>query len=67
MACCVIMSTVGLDPTKGYTIKDLWTKETTGTAYEREISRNVPAHGVVVLRIKGVSLPYNLFQYKGKK
>lgn len=61
------LDSVGLNPTKGYTIKDLWSKETTGTAYEREISRNVPAHGVVVLRIKGTSLPYNLFQYKDKK
>ncbi len=61
------LDSVGLNPAKGYTIKDLWSKETTGTAYEQEISRNVPAHGVVVLHLKGVSLPFNLFQFKDKK
>lgn len=31
------------------------------------ISRNVPAHGIVVLRINGKVKPYNVFQYKGER
>ncbi len=58
------LSAVGLDASKGYTIRDLWTKESFSTSQEKEIIREVVGHGVVVLEIKGVSLPYNVFQYK---
>lgn len=56
------MKTLGLNSAKGYTIRDLWTKESFATSFVSEVSRMVPAHGVVVLRIKGVSLPFNVFQ-----
>jgi hypothetical protein len=61
------IDSVGLNPTMGYVIKDLWTKETFAASKEPKISRNVQPHGVVVLRIKGEALPYNFFQYDNKK
>ena len=58
---------VGLDSSAGYTIKDLWSKEEFKTSTNKEIVREVPPHGVVVLKIKGKSIPYNVFQYKDKE
>ena len=57
----------GLNSVKGYTIKDLWTKETFDTSFDVNISREVPPHGVVVLEISGTALPYNIFQYKAPR
>ena len=61
------LKSVGLDASKEYAIKDLWTKETTSPSTQGDITREVVAHGIVVLRIKGESLPYNVFQYKDKE
>ena len=58
---------VGLDPSKGYTMKDLWTKKEYPLSRNKEVSMTVPAHGIVVLKINGASLPFNVFQYKDKK
>lgn len=58
------LKSVGLDASIGYTAKDLWTKETYPLSTEQEITREIPGHGVVVLRLKGKSLPFNVFQYK---
>lgn len=58
---------VGINVSKGYTIKDLWTKKIVDTSHEQTVSREVPGHGVVVLKLKGISLPYNVFQYGDKK
>ena len=55
---------VGIDAAKGYTMKDLWSKETFDVSIATEVVREVPSHGVVVLKIKGKSLPFNVFQYK---
>lgn len=55
---------VGIEATKGYIMKDLWSKETFDSATDLEVLRQVPAHGVVVLKIKGASIPFNVFQYK---
>lgn len=60
------LESVGLNASKGYTIKDLWTNEVYQRATQQEIAREVPSHGVVALRIKGESLPFNIFQYKDK-
>lgn len=60
------LDAVSLDAKAGYTIKDLWSKETFKTSNLNEVVREVPAHGVVVLKIKGKSIPYNVFQYKDK-
>jgi hypothetical protein len=61
------LNSVGLDASKGYTAKDLWTKEIYPLSSQQEIIRKVPSHGVFVLKIKGKSLPFNVFQYKEKK
>ena len=58
---------VGLDASAGYTMTDLWSKEAFDSATNSEVTRDVPAHGVVVLKIKGTSIPFNVFQYKDKK
>jgi hypothetical protein len=55
---------VGVEASKGYIMKDLWSKETFDSATDLEVLRQVPAHGVVVLKIKGASIPFNVFQYK---
>ena len=61
------LASVGLDASKGYVINDLWTKEKYPLSTQKEVKREVVGHGIVVLKIKGVSLPYNVFQYKDKK
>ena len=58
---------VGLDASTGYTMTDLWSKETYELTTKHEVIREVPGHGVVVLKIKGTSIPFNVFQYKDKK
>ncbi|NLZ94935.1 MAG: glycoside hydrolase family 27 protein [Bacteroidales bacterium] len=55
---------VGLDASAGYTMQDLWSEETYDYATDSEVMREVPSHGVVVLQIKGTSIPFNVFQYK---
>ena len=62
-----MLEQVGLDASAGYTMKDLWSKETYKSTTNSEVMCEVPAHGVVVLRIKGTSIPFNVFQYKDKK
>ncbi|MBZ0242663.1 MAG: hypothetical protein K8F24_05570, partial [Bacteroidales bacterium] len=61
------LESVGLDAAKSYVVKDLWSKEQFPLSTENELSRTIPSHGVVVLQIKGKSLPYNVFQYKDKE
>lgn len=61
-----LLKNIGIDATKGYRAKDLWTKETFDESYNASLSRLVPAHGVVVLKIIGTSLPFNVFQYDDK-
>jgi len=58
------LESVGLNASEGYRIKDLWTKETYPLSKQEEITRTIVGHGVVVLIIKGESLPFNVFQYK---
>lgn len=58
---------VGLDARAGYTASDLWTKEDFALSFSPELSREVAAHGVVVLKLKGTSLPYNIFQLGDKE
>lgn len=59
------LESVSINASKGYKIKDLWTKEFFNISYDDKISREVPPHGIIVLKIIGESLPYNIFQYKG--
>lgn len=60
------LRSVGINPAKGYITKDLWTKETFKRSYDSTLTKSVAPHGVVVLKIAGTSLPYNIFQYKSK-
>ncbi|MCF3112210.1 glycoside hydrolase family 27 protein [Niabella sp. CC-SYL272] len=55
---------LGIEAGKGYTMRDVWSKKAYARSTRKEQSFEVPAHGVVVLRIKGTSIPYNVFQYK---
>lgn len=61
------LESIGLDASREYTIKDLWTKETFPLSAQKEVKKEVVGHGVVVLQIKGTSLPFNVFQYKDKE
>lgn len=60
------LETIGLKAAAAYTAKDLWTKENFASTTHQTIKRRVPAHGFVVLEIKGKALPYNVFQYKSE-
>ncbi len=61
------LNDVGLNPSNGYTMRDLWTKETYANSFNQTVERQVAPHGVVVLEIKGTTLPFNVFQFKDKK
>lgn len=63
----VKVNDIGLEAAKGYTEKDLWTKDTFSTSFKESITKEVPSHGVVVLTLKGTSMPFNVFQFKDKK
>ena len=58
------LNKVGLDASAGYTMDDLWSKEKYASSVDRKVVREVPSHGVVVLKIKGTSIPFNVFQFK---
>lgn len=62
------LETIGLKAAASYTVKDLWTKEIDASTTQETITKIVPAHGIVVLEIKGKgkALPYNVFQYKSE-
>ena len=60
------METVAIDASKGYTAKDLWSKKIYPSSYNQSLSFEVDSHDIIVLKIKGKSLPYNIFQYKNK-
>jgi hypothetical protein len=60
------LETIGLKAAAAYTVKDLWTKENFASTTHETIKRMVPAHGIVVLEIKGKALPFNVFQYKSE-
>lgn len=55
--------TVGLDGEAGYTARELWLKKDYPSSRDTIISFDVPSHGVVVLKLKGKSLPFNVFQF----
>lgn len=61
------LEAVGIDAVNGYTMKDLWSKKIYSKSIRDSVTIEVPKHGIVVLKIKGKSLPFNVFQYKDKK
>ena len=54
---------LGLDASPGCTMRDVWVKKDFVRSTATKVSMQVPSHGVVVLRMKGVSRPFNVFQY----
>lgn len=60
------LNAIGLIPDKGYTARDLWTKESFGTSTDSLLVREIQPHGVVVLQLKGTSKPFNFFQSADK-
>ena len=61
------MDALGIDVSKGYALRDLWEKKDFETSNNEEVSFEVLAHGVVVLKITGTAKPFNVFQYKKKE
>ena len=57
------LDSVGINASKGYTMRDLWEKKDYEISKNEKVNSIVPAHGVVVLKITGTSLPFNVFQY----
>ena len=60
------LETVGIDASKGYRVHDLWSKKDYEPSADSELSFEVPGHAVVVLKITGTNIPYNVFQYQDK-
>lgn len=58
------LSSIGIKSSAGYTLRDIWKQKDYGTSTAEIISKEVPGHGIVVLRIKGTAKPFNVFQYK---
>ncbi|MEA1875918.1 MAG: glycoside hydrolase family 27 protein [Bacteroidota bacterium] len=58
------LDSLGIDVTKDYAIRDLWLKKDYETSINEEMNFEVPAHGVVVLKISGTAKPFNVFQFK---
>lgn len=61
------LDSIGINNAKGYVTRDLWSKETPSTSFDGSITKKVPPHGAVVLKIIGESLPFNFFQQNDKK
>ena len=58
------VDSVGINVAKGYSYRDIWAKKDYVKTNKKSLSFSVPSHGVVVLKIDGVSKPFNVFQNK---
>ncbi|MND46155.1 Alpha-galactosidase A precursor [compost metagenome] len=58
------LNAVGIDPDKGYIMRDLWSKKDYPFTRDQKQKFEVLPHGVIVLKIKGSMKPFNVFQYK---
>lgn len=58
------VNAVGINTQKGYEIRDLWASENLPSAANGNHTFTLPAHGVVVLKLKGQNLPFNVFEKK---
>lgn len=62
------LTKVAIEPSKGYVIRDCWKHETSPKSTDESVKYEIPAHGVVVLKITGTNPPFNVFQFeKGGK
>ncbi|QQL44906.1 glycoside hydrolase family 27 protein [Sulfuriroseicoccus oceanibius] len=58
----VDLAALGIDPHKGYSIRDCWLQKTTANNQTSEsLTYSVPAHGTIVLRISGSNTPQDVF------
>ena len=53
---------VGINPSKSYILKNIWAKTESQKLVLQDQSYEVEPHGVVVLRISGIAVPFNVFQ-----
>ncbi|WP_316794297.1 glycoside hydrolase family 27 protein [Pedobacter frigoris] len=53
---------IGIASGKGYQIRDLWKHKTYEFTKAQTESYEVPAHGIITLKITGKSKPFNVFQ-----
>lgn len=58
------MNLIGIDAEAPYSVLNIWDEEELNNETKEKRSYNVPAHGVVVLRISGTAVPFNIFQDK---
>ena len=56
------IDSVGLDAKKGFSIRNIWSKEIIKKQFTAEQNFEVPPHGIIVLKIEGTSAPFNVFQ-----
>lgn len=56
------VSQLGIDVKKGYSYRDLWKKQNYAYTTNSTLNFDVAPHGVVVIRIKGTAVPFNIFQ-----
>ncbi|MCT4644317.1 MAG: glycoside hydrolase family 27 protein [Carboxylicivirga sp.] len=56
------LSDIGIEAPKGYSVRDLWKKETMDKQSADSLVFEVKSHGVVALKLEGHSIPYNIFQ-----
>ena len=57
------LDSVAIDASKGYLVRDLWNKKDYKLSTNHIITLKIPIHGVVALKIKGVAIPFNVFQF----
>lgn len=58
----LIVDSIGINAGDGYTVRNLWERKDFAPSKEKQVSFNVPAHGVIALRISGTARPFNIFQ-----
>ncbi len=58
------LDSLGLIAKNGYIMRDLWAKKDYPSTKNATQNFEVPAHGLVALRIKGTAKPFNVFQSK---
>lgn len=56
------VDSIGIESKSGYQYRDLWQHKTHPETHQKELSFQVPSHGVVVLKITGAAIPFNIFQ-----
>ncbi|SHF26866.1 glycoside hydrolase family 27 protein [Pedobacter caeni] len=56
------MASLGFDLSRNYTVRDLWTHKDYPATKAKTENFELPAHGVLTLKIKGKLIPFNIFQ-----